>query len=153
MEIPPPLIHNQLTGFADAALLGFLLAAGYDCYRAFRAGSGLRSPVVIFCIDFLFWVAATIFCLWHLFAYRWGEVFFSTYVSLAAGAAGYFILFSRFILPLWRRFFDRFFHVLGRMGRFTVSAGRVASRPFARTGTVLRQITLRIRSFLSRILL
>lgn len=155
MDLPPPLIDHQLAGILDASLLGFLLAAGYDCYRAFRASSGLRSPAAIFCVDFLFWVAATVFSLWRFFAYRWGEIVMPTYISLAVGAAAYFILFSRFLLPLWSGIFATLFGALRRLAALTGLAKRTASRPLAvacrGTGVVFNKAGSRARLFLSRI--
>lgn len=155
MELPPPLIGNQLAGMINALLLGFLLAAGYDCYRAFRYGSGLKSAAAIFCIDFLFWVVATVFSLWHLFTYRLGEVVFPTYAGLATGALLYFIFPSRFLLPLWRHAFDLFFDGLKKIKRYFGRAVRWLGRPLTcvrgRAGSTVKKAGLHVRPFMSRI--
>lgn len=97
---------DQFSLFSEAAALGFLLGVYYDVFRALRAYYRIDNARIIFITDSLFWFTATVYCLWFIFYYRWGEIYIYTYFGLAVGAAAYFFWFSSYLFKFWYKFFS-----------------------------------------------
>ncbi len=94
---------DQFILFVEATALGLLLGIYYDIFRAIRACCRIRNLPLVFVTDSLFWFTATIYCMWFIFYYRWGEIYTFTYLGLAAGATVYFCCFSPCLFKFWFR--------------------------------------------------
>ncbi len=97
---------DQFTLFTEAAALGLLLGANYDIFRALRACYQIKKITLVFVTDSLFWLTATIYCLWYIFYCRWGEIYPFTYFGLAVGAAVYFCWLSPCLFKIWHKLFS-----------------------------------------------
>ncbi len=124
------LVLEQLNAFLESLILGIVLGACFDVYRALWLQKKRRRPSLGFIVaDCLFWVGAAAACIMIVYARRWGEIYFYTYLSLAIGFSGYIYFISRYLLPLWTRFFHRIFFGLARLGRFLKKAGKIIAVP------------------------
>lgn len=128
----PSIALAQFLAFLEAVALGGALAACYDIYRALHPRRPRRrlSVVLLIIADCLFWVLAAFACLAVMIRFRWGEVYFYTYLGLAGGGAGYFYLLSRFLLPFWNKLFALAGRVWRTCSRFWTGFGAACSAPF-----------------------
>ncbi len=113
-------MSNQFILFCEAAALGLLVGANYDIFRALRACCRIKRTSLVFITDIFFWLSATIYCLWFIFYYRWGEIYTFTYFGLAVGAVAYFPLLSPHFFKFWYKFFSaviKFLALIRRMFR------------------------------------
>ncbi len=124
------LVLEQLYAFLESLILGLALGACFDIYRALWLQKKRRRLSLFFIVaDCLFWAGAAAACIMIMYVRRWGEIYFYTYLSLAAGFGGYIYFISRYLLPLWRRFFHRIFYGLARLGRFMKKIGEIIGAP------------------------
>ena len=131
---------DQFSLFSEAMVLGLLLGAYYDLFRALRACCRMRRVLLVFITDGLFWFTATIYCLWFIFYYRWGEIYTFTYIGLASGAVAYYFLLSPHLFGFWYKLMiglvriGLFIQQMGRQiqGIFAYPLGRVKKIPGVR---------------------
>ncbi len=92
-DIISPALH-QFSLFAVALLLGGGLGIVLDIYRVLRSGWGQKHGLS----DFIFWIIITAASLGVIIFFTRGEVYFYTYLGLAAGYLCYYTLFSGTVL-------------------------------------------------------
>ncbi|HHX87421.1 MAG TPA: hypothetical protein GX693_04475, partial [Firmicutes bacterium] len=123
---------DQFSLFSEAAALGFILGAYYDVFRALRACYRINNVRVMFITDSLFWFSATVYCLWYIFYYRWGEIYTYTYFGLVVGAAVYFFWVSSYLFKFWYRFFSVVMRVVRSALQLAQRAVDIAAYPARR---------------------
>ncbi len=146
-------MSNQFTLFCEAALMGLLVGINYDVFRALRACCRIRRRSLVFITDILFWFTATVYCLWFIFYYRWGEIYTFTYFGLAVGAVLYFLWASRYLFQFWYKYFSIIVNILVLTRRMLrrvlaiaacpvgwISAGALAGAKKAKNIYVIRRI-------------
>lgn len=135
---------DQFTLFSEAAALGLLLGAYYDIFRALRACCRIRNLRLVFISDSLFWLSATVYCLWFIFYYRWGEIYTFTYFGLAVGAVAYFFWLSPFLFKFWYKLFSAVIQagvfIRRVLQRATAIAACPAGRVSAGVGAGLKKV-------------
>jgi spore cortex biosynthesis protein YabQ len=113
----------QLFSFLEATGLGALLAFCFDLYRALCSQTKRYLPkIILFAADCLFWVVAALSCIAVIIFLMWGEIYYYSYLGLAAGFGLYLLSISRFLLPFWNRVFAA---VLRCLARLMTAIGRI----------------------------
>lgn len=124
MEPTSSLGVSQFVSFLKAAGLGALLAFYFDLYRAFSSQIKRHLPgLILFAADCLFWVIAALSCIAFVIFLMWGEIYFYSYLGLAAGFGLYLLTISRILLPFWHQVFAA---VLRGLTRLVDATGRMA---------------------------
>jgi len=110
---PGSIVQEQFYSFVEGLVVGVVIGAGFDIYRALRLQFKCRPiKAVSFITDCLFWVGAAAVCITVIMVRRWGEVYLYSYLAIAGGFAGYIYILSRFLLPLWRAVFRHSIEIL-----------------------------------------
>lgn len=128
---PSSLVLEQLYAFLEPLALGAALGACFDLYRALRLARKCRlASASSVLADCLFWVGAAVVSISVIVVRRWGELYFYTYLALGMGFSGYIYFLSRFMLPIWVRFFGVIISCLVTVIRFLMKVYNLIASPF-----------------------
>lgn len=96
-------IYQQLSAFVILLTAGMFLGAFYDLYRVFR--SRIKVNAVIDGMgDLIFWAVSLLMVIPLLYWGVWLELRLYVWMAMALGVFGYFFIFSRVCIPVYRRF-------------------------------------------------
>jgi spore cortex biosynthesis protein YabQ len=150
VETSTSLVLEQFYAFLESLVLGIVLGACFDLYRALRLQGRKRVVTTASIItDCLFWIGAAAACIAVIIARRWGEMYFYNYLALAGGFSGYIYFFSRFLLPLWIRLFALIIYGIISLFRFLTKVGTAMAAPFCWFGRLAGSAAGRIRKLFS----
>lgn len=101
-------VEQQLSSCWVLLMTGMVLGLFFDFYRVFRGRAGFKSGRGLFgaLADLVFWCLALILIGPLIFWSTWLELRFFVWLLIIAGLIFYFVLFSRTMLPLIRRFWN-----------------------------------------------
>lgn len=96
-------IYQQLSAFTILLIAGMVLGAFFDLYRVFR--SRIKVNGMIDGIgDIIFWLVSLVMMIPLLYWGVWLELRLYVWIAVTLGVFGYFFMFSRICIPVYRRF-------------------------------------------------
>ena len=96
-------LSQQLSAWVLLLFTGMALGVYFDLYRVFRSRIRVNRWIDA-CGDLFFWVLAAILAAPLLYWSTWLELRLYVWLTVGGGVAFYFLVFSRLMIPHYRRF-------------------------------------------------